>query len=83
MPKSLAALIPKKYLGALLTLVNTLSVNLRLSHALIDSSQIFNPGAHRIGCSPEEVAAWREARRKNYPTAENIARKVFTAISVN
>lgn len=46
LPKSLAAIIPKKYIGA-----------------------------HRVGCSPEEVAAWRAARRKNYPTAENIARK--------
>ena len=49
------------------------------SDSWINMSQPTNTGAHRVGCSPEEIAAWRAARRKNYPTAENIARKVPTA----
>ncbi|XP_054915153.1 nuclear fragile X mental retardation-interacting protein 1 [Poeciliopsis prolifica] len=34
------------------------------------------PGAKRIKLdTPEEIAKWREERRKNYPTVENIERK--------
>ncbi|KAM9319947.1 FMR1-interacting protein NUFIP1 [Gastrophryne carolinensis] len=35
------------------------------------------PGAKRIKLdTPEEIAKWREERRKNYPTLHNIARKL-------
>ncbi|XP_072266194.1 FMR1-interacting protein NUFIP1 [Pyxicephalus adspersus] len=35
------------------------------------------PGAKRIKLdTPDEIAKWREERRKNYPTLQNIARKL-------
>ena len=36
--------------------------------------------AASTGNTPEEIQAWREARRKNYPTDANIARKVFARV---
>ncbi|NWS66781.1 NUFP1 protein, partial [Crotophaga sulcirostris] len=43
---------------------------------LIHWQNAHSPGAKRIRLeSPEEIARWREERRKNYPTLANIERK--------
>ena len=37
---------------------------------------------HSMGSSPEEIKQWREARRRNYPTAQNVQAKLKTQASL-
>lgn len=40
-----------------------------------DDDEVYKPFVVRIE-TPEEIERWRAARRKNYPTADNVAKKV-------